>query len=107
LALCDIGGLGRGARIPLHKGGATPASTRGLSHPRFLMPRRFRQFIGAMVMISFVIVYSLVAMALAQSRIVQEAPGALQAVYYALLGMIWVLPMLPLIRWMQRPDRIH
>lgn len=69
------------------------------------MPKRFRKFVGALVMILFVIVYALVAMALAQSRIVREAPGLLQALYYVVLGMAWVLPMMPLIKWMERPDR--
>jgi predicted membrane channel-forming protein YqfA (hemolysin III family) len=69
------------------------------------MPKRSRKFVGALVMISFVVVYALVAMALAQSRIVREAPGLLQALYYVVLGMAWVLPMMPLIKWMERPDR--
>jgi hypothetical protein len=69
------------------------------------MPKSLRKFIGAMVMISFVIIYALVAMALAQSRVVQEASAVLQGLYYAVLGMAWILPMMPLIRWMQRPDR--
>jgi Protein of unknown function (DUF2842) len=70
------------------------------------MPKSLRKFIGAMVMISFVIIYALVAMALAQSRVVQEASAVLQGLYYAVLGMAWILPMMPLIRWMQRPDRV-
>ncbi|MGP0061337.1 MAG: DUF2842 domain-containing protein [Beijerinckiaceae bacterium] len=69
------------------------------------MPKRLRKFIGAIVMISFVMIYALMAMALAQSRLVQDASGVLQAIYYALLGLAWVLPMMPLIRWMERPDR--
>ena len=28
----------------------------------------------------------------------------LQWVYYAVAGMGWVLPLMPLIRWMQKPD---
>jgi hypothetical protein len=38
---------------------------------------------------------------------VQEASAFLQGLYYAVLGMVWILPMMPLIRWMQRPDRIR
>lgn len=65
------------------------------------MRPRARKFIGAAVMIAFVVVYALVAMALAQARPVQEAPGLLQALIYMIIGMGWVLPMLPLIRWME------
>ncbi|VFU10034.1 conserved hypothetical protein [Methylocella tundrae] len=68
------------------------------------MRMRTRKFIGALVMTGFVVVYALIAMALAQARPVQEAPPALQIVFYAVLGMAWVLPLMPLIRWMQKPD---
>jgi predicted membrane channel-forming protein YqfA (hemolysin III family) len=68
------------------------------------MRKRERKFVGAVLMLCFVIVYALIAMALAQARFVQRAPGPLQAVCYAILGIAWILPMLPLIAWMERPD---
>jgi predicted membrane channel-forming protein YqfA (hemolysin III family) len=67
------------------------------------MPRRLRKLIGTVVMIAFVMVYALFAMALADSR-VSQAPEAVRALAYAVLGLAWVLPLLPLIRWMERPD---
>ncbi len=67
------------------------------------MPRRTRQLIGTLVMIGFVMVYGPLAMALAESRIL-EAPKILQALAYLVLGLAWVLPLMPLIRWMARPD---
>jgi hypothetical protein len=63
-----------------------------------------RKFVGAILMLSFVIVYALLAMALAQARPLQQAPGLVQALCYGVLGMAWILPMMPLIRWMERPD---
>ncbi|ACB94457.1 DUF2842 domain-containing protein [Beijerinckia indica] len=68
------------------------------------MRRRTRKFIGAVLMLSFVIVYALVAMALAQARIFQEAPGIVQGIAYALLGLAWIFPVMPLIAWMERSD---
>lgn len=68
------------------------------------MRKRERKFVGAVLMLCFVVVYALIAMALAQARFVQQAPGPLQAVCYAILGIAWILPMLPLIAWMERPD---
>ncbi len=62
---------------------------------------RQRKLIGSVVMVGFVMVYALVAMALAQSRPVQEAPDLLRGLYYVVVGMAWVLPMLPLIKWME------
>ena len=68
------------------------------------MPIRIRKLIGATVMVCFVFVYALVAMALAQARFVQEAAGPLQAIFYAVLGLAWVVPLMPLIRWMAREN---
>lgn len=68
------------------------------------MPRRIRKFIGAVVMVAFVLVYALVAMALAQARPIQQAPGLVQGLCYAALGLAWILPLMPLIKWMEKPD---
>jgi hypothetical protein len=43
-------------------------------------------------------------MALAQARFVQEASGLAQGLIYAGLGMGWIIPIMPLITWMERPD---
>ena len=68
------------------------------------MTRRTRKLVGTAFMIAFVIVYALVAMALAQARPLQEANGLIQGIGYAILGLAWVIPMLPLIKWMERKD---
>ena len=68
------------------------------------MRRRTRKLTGAVVMLAFVLIYALSAMALAQARLVQDAPGIVQGLYYAAIGLGWILPVMPLIRWMERPD---
>lgn len=68
------------------------------------MSIRIRKLIGALAIVFFVLFYALLAMALAQARFVQEASGPMQAVYYAALGLAWVLPLMPLIKWMARED---
>lgn len=65
------------------------------------MPPRTRKLIGGVAMIVFVIVYALVAMALADSRPVQTSGVAWQVVVYVVLGLAWVLPLMPLIVWME------
>ena len=67
------------------------------------MPRRTRQLVGTLALIGFVMVYGPLAMALAESRIL-AAPKPLQALAYLVLGLAWILPLMPLIRWMARPD---
>lgn len=68
------------------------------------MTRRSRKLIGAFVIVIYVVVYALIAMALAQARFVQEASGLAQGFIYAGLGLGWIIPLMPLIAWMERPD---
>ena len=68
------------------------------------MTRRRRKIVGSAVMIAEVVIYPFLAMALADSRPVQEAPAALQALCYAVLGLAWTLPLFPLIKWMEKPQ---
>jgi hypothetical protein len=68
------------------------------------MRGRIRKFIGTSVMLSFVLLYALVAMALAQARPLREAPAIIQILCYAGLGLAWIAPMMPLIKWMEKPD---
>jgi hypothetical protein len=81
-------------------------STRGMPQPeiRGKMRRGTRTFTGTSVTIGFVPVYALVAMALAQARPVQEAAGLIQVLCYVALGMAWIVPVMALISWMEKPD---
>lgn len=63
------------------------------------MPLRLRKFIGAIALFALVIVWALLAMALAQMPAIREHAVASVA-YYVLAGLGWVLPALPLIAWM-------
>ena len=65
------------------------------------LPRRTRKLIGAAAMLAFVIVYALLAMAIAQARPLQEASKLVQGLSYAIMGIAWIGPMFPLIRWME------
>ena len=67
------------------------------------MRKRTRKLIGTALILAFVVIYGPVAMALADSRIAQ-APEFVQTLAYLVLGLIWILPLLPLIRWMEKPD---
>lgn len=68
------------------------------------MSRRKRTFIGTSVVIGFVPLYALMAMALAQAHPLREASVFLQVPCYAALGLAWILPLMPLISWMQKPS---
>ncbi len=68
------------------------------------MSMRRRKLIGAFAMLTFVVVYGLVAMVLVQGHGMTHFGALAQALIYAVLGLAWILPLMPLIRWMQRPD---
>jgi hypothetical protein len=63
------------------------------------MPVRLRKLVGTVALFALVIVWALVAMALAQAPLIKQN-GVVEAVYYVLAGLGWVLPAMPLIRWM-------
>jgi hypothetical protein len=68
------------------------------------MGTRARKLIGTVVMLTFIFFYALFAMAVAEGRI-SEAPKLIQTLAYIVLGLIWIVPLMPLIRWMAKPDK--
>ena len=68
------------------------------------MPIRLRKFIGAIALLVLVIVWALVAMALAQAPTIRDNT-ALSIAYYVIVGLGWVLPAMPIISWMGAPKR--
>src|SRR4030081_1557204 len=68
------------------------------------LPIRIRKLIGTVALIGLVVVWALLAMALAQA-VLGSANSVVQALYYVVAGLGWVLPAMPLISWMSRPDR--
>jgi hypothetical protein len=65
------------------------------------MPPRLCKFIGAVALFVLVIVWALVAMALAQVPAIRDNAAA-SILYYVVAGLGWVLPAMPLVRWMSR-----
>jgi hypothetical protein len=68
------------------------------------MPIRVRKLIGTIALLVLVIVWALVAMALAQP-VLATGNRIAEAIYYMLAGIGWVLPAMPIIAWMSRPGK--
>ncbi len=68
------------------------------------MPIRLRKLIGAIVLIALVLGWALLAMALAQAPAI-KANALIETLYYVVAGLGWVLPAMPLVRWMVRDDQ--
>ena len=67
------------------------------------MTIRTRKFFGTIALLVLAAVWSLMGMAVAQMPLL-AASGLLQAVYYVVVGSGWVLPAMPIVSWMSRPD---
>jgi hypothetical protein len=63
------------------------------------MPARARKFIGMVVILLFLTIYLLTAMAIGL-RLPDH--WAVRLIYYPIVGTLWGLPLFPLIRWMNR-----
>jgi uncharacterized protein DUF2842 len=67
------------------------------------MKIRQRKLLGAVALVVLAIVWSLLAMAFAQAPWI-AASRLIQFVYYVIAGLGWVLPAMPIISWMAKPD---
>ena len=68
------------------------------------MTMRTRKLIGTVAMLVLVSVWSLLAMALAQSALT-DINGFVAAIFYVVAGLGWVLPAMLLISWMAKSDK--
>jgi hypothetical protein len=64
---------------------------------------RTRKFVGTIALLVLVVLWSLLGMTVAQTRWL-AASGLYQAIFYVVAGIGWVLPAMPIISWMSRPD---
>lgn len=84
-----------------------PLSARKARRPHELhisvMTIRTRKFLGTIALLVLVVVWSLMGMAVAQMPWLANS-GLLQAVFYVVAGIGWVLPAMPIVSWMARPD---
>ncbi|MFH0298711.1 DUF2842 domain-containing protein [Bradyrhizobium sp. 31Argb] len=66
---------------------------------------RTRKLLGTIFLLMLVVVWSLLGMTVAQTPWLANS-GLLQAIFYVVAGLGWVLPAMPIVAWMSRPDRI-
>jgi hypothetical protein len=67
------------------------------------MTIRTRKFFGAIGLLVLATVWALTGMVVAQIPVLAQS-GWLQAIFYVVAGMGWVLPAMPIVSWMSRPD---
>jgi hypothetical protein len=67
------------------------------------MTLRTRKLVGAIALLIFLALYALAAMMVAIALQV-NASNLAELIYYPVAGLLWVLPAMWLVKWMQRPD---
>jgi hypothetical protein len=67
------------------------------------MTIRTRKLFGAIALILLAAVWALTGMVVAQMPWLAKS-GLLQAIFYVVAGMGWVLPAMPIVSWMSRHD---
>ena len=68
------------------------------------MQVRTRKLLGTIALLVLVVLWSLMGMTVAQTPWLANS-GLLQAIFYVVAGLGWVLPAMPIVSWMGRPDR--
>jgi hypothetical protein len=68
------------------------------------MSVRIRKLVGTFALIALVLIWALLAMVVAQFPVI-KASSLGETIYYVVAGLGWVLPAMPLIKWMMgRPS---
>ncbi len=70
------------------------------------MTQRNRKLIGAFLLVASIVAWSVLATAV-YLLLPEGLPGLVLIGFFIVAGMGWVLPAMPLIKWMAKPDPIH
>ena len=68
------------------------------------MPVRVKKLVGAFIIFGLVVVYAFFAMTIATYRLAGTAWWE-QLLYFLLTGVLWVVPAMFVISWMERPAK--
>lgn len=69
------------------------------------MNPRARKLLGTIILIVFVVVYSLTTMMIAAAKL-PGTSGLTQLAFYAVAGLLWIIPAGGLIYWMQEKPQM-
>ena len=65
------------------------------------MNPRAKKFIGTIVMVVFVLFYIMLVAGLAP-RFLSSQNKIVEMVFYVIAGLAWIVPLLPLVKWMEK-----
>ncbi len=73
---------------------------------RTKMPVRLRKLIGTVLLVILVVVYALAAVTFA-SLLLGASPWWVHLLYFFFTGLLWILPAMLIIKWMEKPTADH
>ena len=68
------------------------------------MPVRLKKLIGTFMLIALVVIYALVATTVAVARL-GESSAWVHLAYFLFTGVLWVVPAIGIISWMNKPPK--
>lgn len=66
------------------------------------MPLRLKKLIGMILLVSLMLIYAVLATSIA-SAYLGASSGWVHLTYFALSGLLWILPAMLIIKWMAGP----
>jgi uncharacterized membrane protein YhaH (DUF805 family) len=74
--------------------------------PRYMagMSPSLKTFIGSILLVALMGTYAMVAVTVASARLSQSS-GFVQLAFFAVTGLLWILPAMGLVSWMLRDRR--
>ena len=61
----------------------------------------FRKFVGMVLLVTFVVIYAFTAMVIGDLTL-QQSSNLVRFVYFAIAGLLWVIPAGAIIWWMEK-----
>jgi uncharacterized membrane protein YhaH (DUF805 family) len=68
------------------------------------MNPRVKTFIGSIVLVAMMALFALIAVTVASARLA-ESGAFVHLAFFALTGLLWILPAMALVSWMMRDNR--
>lgn len=66
------------------------------------MPVRLRKFIGMLIIVALVVLYALIATTFAVA-LLGQSPWYIHLLYFLLTGLLWIVPAMFVVKWMEKP----
>jgi hypothetical protein len=68
------------------------------------MSPSLKTFIGSVLLVALMGLYALIAVTVASARLA-ESSGLAQLAFFAVTGLLWIVPAMGLVSWMLRDNR--